>query len=50
MERLRVVKGTVQRMARDGRLSTYHDPRDRWVGLAQAEDVERIAYSTFHEA
>lgn len=41
--RLRVAKGTAQRMARDGRLPTYSDPRDKRVRLAKVDDVERLA-------
>lgn len=43
IERLGVAKGTVQRMTRDGRLPTFHDPRDKRVRLAKVEDVERLA-------
>lgn len=40
--RLGVAKATVQRMARDGRLPTYRDLRDKRVRLVKAEDVERL--------
>lgn len=43
MDRLGVAKGTVQRMTHDGRLATYHDPRDKRVRLAKVADVERLA-------
>jgi excisionase family DNA binding protein len=43
MERLGVAKGTVQRMAQDGRLPTFRDPRDKRVRLAKVDDVERLA-------
>ena len=41
-EHLGVSKATVIRMAQDGRLSTYRDPRDKRVRLAKIEDVERL--------
>lgn len=41
--RLGVAKATVQRMAQDGRLATYRDPRDRRVRLARVDDIERLS-------
>lgn len=41
--RLGVAKGAAQRMARDGRLPTFRDPRNKRVRLARLEDVEWLA-------
>ena len=40
--RLGLSRATAIRMAQDGRLPNYHDPRDKRVRLAKLEDVERL--------
>ena len=42
-DQLGVSRATAIRMAQDGRLPTYRDPRDKRVRLAKVEDVERLA-------
>jgi excisionase family DNA binding protein len=40
--RLQVSKAKIIRMAQDGSLPTYRDPRDKRYRLAKVEDVDRL--------